>query len=41
MSKNDWPAAPTPSDPEMRPVNIDRLIARTHATKALNAGETK
>lgn len=35
------PAAPTPSDPEMRPVNIDRLIARTHATKALNAGETK
>lgn len=29
------PAAPTTSDPEMRPVNIDRLIEATRARSLL------
>lgn len=29
------PAAPTPSDPEMRPVNIDRLIEAMRAKSLL------
>ena len=35
------PAAPEPSDPSFKRVDVSALIARTHTTKALSAGETK
>ena len=35
------PAAPEPSDPSFNRVDVSALIARTHTTKALSAGETK
>ena len=35
------PAAPTPSDPEMRPVNIDRLIEATRAKSLLTEESEK
>lgn len=35
------PAAPKSSDPSFKRVDVSALIARTHTTKALSAGETK